>query len=95
MTVLLPGPRGGAEATVLAEREGDLTSCTPSQTQQSKFLTWQFDGEYRGDDYTATVTLGNPDLIGESGENWDRALFILAARLLLLAVFFIVAQFRD
>ncbi|NXD32552.1 TM40L protein, partial [Spelaeornis formosus] len=22
--------------------------------------------EYRGDDYTATLTLGNPDLIGES-----------------------------
>lgn len=40
----------------------------PPQTQQSKFLTWQFDGEYRGDDYTATLTLGNPDLIGESGE---------------------------
>lgn len=38
------------------------------QTQQAKFLTWQFDGEYRGDDYTATLTLGNPDLIGESGE---------------------------
>lgn len=54
---------------MMAEREGDLTSRAPSQTQQSKFLTWQFDGEYRGDDYTATLTLGNPDLIGESGEN--------------------------
>uniref|UniRef100_A0ABI7XYL1 Translocase of outer mitochondrial membrane 40 like n=1 Tax=Felis catus TaxID=9685 RepID=A0ABI7XYL1_FELCA len=39
---------------------------SPLQTQQAKFLTWQFDGEYRGDDYTATLTLGNPDLIGES-----------------------------
>ncbi|XP_061462389.1 mitochondrial import receptor subunit TOM40B [Rhineura floridana] len=36
------------------------------QTQQSKFVTWQFDTEYRGDDYTATLTLGNPDLISES-----------------------------
>ncbi|XP_038624565.1 mitochondrial import receptor subunit TOM40B [Tachyglossus aculeatus] len=36
------------------------------QTQQAKFLTWQFDGEYRGDDHTATLTLGNPDLLGES-----------------------------
>uniref|UniRef100_A0A493SWN9 Translocase of outer mitochondrial membrane 40 like n=1 Tax=Anas platyrhynchos platyrhynchos TaxID=8840 RepID=A0A493SWN9_ANAPP len=35
-------------------------------TQQAKFLTWQFDGEYRGDDCTATLTLGNPDLLGES-----------------------------
>ncbi|KAG8146870.1 putative Translocase of outer mitochondrial membrane 40-like protein [Naja naja] len=38
------------------------------QTQQAKFTTWQFDTEYRGDDYTATLTLGNPDLISESGE---------------------------
>uniref|UniRef100_A0A8D0GPM4 Translocase of outer mitochondrial membrane 40 like n=1 Tax=Sphenodon punctatus TaxID=8508 RepID=A0A8D0GPM4_SPHPU len=36
------------------------------QTQQSKFLTWQFDAEFRGDDYTATMTLGNPDLLSES-----------------------------
>ncbi|CAK6439888.1 unnamed protein product [Pipistrellus nathusii] len=48
---------------LLAER---LRAKAVFQTQQSKFLTWQFDGEYRGDDYTATLTLGNPDLIGES-----------------------------
>lgn len=46
---------------------GVLFHTLPTQTQQAKFLTWQFDGEYRGDDYTATLTLGNPDLIGESG----------------------------
>lgn len=45
---------------------GVLFHTLPTQTQQAKFLTWQFDGEYRGDDYTATLTLGNPDLIGES-----------------------------
>ncbi|XP_004716596.1 mitochondrial import receptor subunit TOM40B [Echinops telfairi] len=48
---------------LLAER---LRTKAVFQTQQAKFLTWQFDGEYRGDDYTATLTLGNPDLIGES-----------------------------
>ncbi|RMB93956.1 hypothetical protein DUI87_29692 [Hirundo rustica rustica] len=36
------------------------------QTHQDKFVTWQFDGEYRGDDCTATLTLGNPDLLGGS-----------------------------
>ncbi|KFV72529.1 Mitochondrial import receptor subunit TOM40B, partial [Struthio camelus australis] len=36
------------------------------QTHLSKFVTWQFDGEYRGDDCTATLTLGNPDLLSES-----------------------------
>ncbi|XP_075380859.1 mitochondrial import receptor subunit TOM40B isoform X3 [Mycteria americana] len=38
----------------------------PTETHQAKFVTWQFDGEYRGDDCTATLTLGNPDLLGES-----------------------------
>ncbi|XP_064257683.1 mitochondrial import receptor subunit TOM40B isoform X2 [Passer domesticus] len=33
---------------------------------QAKFVTWQFDGEYRGEDCTATLTLGNPDLLGGS-----------------------------
>ncbi|NWR03268.1 TM40L protein, partial [Paradoxornis webbianus] len=36
------------------------------QTHQARFVTWQFDAEYRGDDCTATVTLGNPDLLGGS-----------------------------
>ncbi|NWS23012.1 TM40L protein, partial [Pachyramphus minor] len=36
------------------------------QSHQAKFVTWQFDGEYRGDDCTATLTLGNPDLLGGS-----------------------------
>ncbi|XP_077048062.1 mitochondrial import receptor subunit TOM40B isoform X2 [Agelaius phoeniceus] len=36
------------------------------QTHQAKFVTWQFDGEYRGEDCTATLTLGNPDLLGGS-----------------------------
>lgn len=58
------GEEGGREASPLAPA---------AQTQQSKFLTWQFDGEYRGDDYTATLTLGNPDLIGESGEELGQA----------------------
>ncbi|KAE8588712.1 hypothetical protein XENTR_v10022707 [Xenopus tropicalis] len=36
------------------------------QTYRSKFLTWQVDGEYRGDDCTVTLTLGNPDILNES-----------------------------
>uniref|UniRef100_A0A663ELK2 Translocase of outer mitochondrial membrane 40 like n=1 Tax=Aquila chrysaetos chrysaetos TaxID=223781 RepID=A0A663ELK2_AQUCH len=45
---------------------GPATVPVPLQTHQAKFVTWQFDGEYRGDDCTATLTLGNPDLLGES-----------------------------
>ncbi|XP_078391966.1 mitochondrial import receptor subunit TOM40B, partial [Cetorhinus maximus] len=48
---------------LLAER---IRAKAAFQTQQEKFLTWQFDSEYRGDSFTATFTLGNPDIINES-----------------------------
>lgn len=43
-----------------------ILSC--SQTQQNKFVNWQGDAEVRGDDFTATVTLGNPDVLAGSGK---------------------------
>ena len=43
----------------------------PPQTQQSKFVNWQVAGEYRGSDFTAAVTLGNPDvLVGSGKRHW-------------------------
>lgn len=41
--------------------------CVLFQTQQHKFVNWQCDSEYRGDDFTAAVTLGNPDILVGSG----------------------------
>lgn len=37
------------------------------QTQQHKFVNWQCDLEYRGEDFTSAVTLGNPDVLVGSG----------------------------
>lgn len=37
------------------------------KTQQHKFVNWQCDMEYRGRDFTAAVTLGNPDVLLGSG----------------------------
>ncbi|KAM9294026.1 mitochondrial import receptor subunit TOM40B [Gastrophryne carolinensis] len=48
---------------LLAER---IRSKAVFQTHHSRFLTWQFDFEYRGDDCTGTLTLGNPDFINQS-----------------------------
>lgn len=31
-------------------------------------MNWQVDGEYRGSDFTAAVTLGNPDVLVGSGK---------------------------
>uniref|UniRef100_A0A3B3S9Q6 Translocase of outer mitochondrial membrane 40 like n=1 Tax=Paramormyrops kingsleyae TaxID=1676925 RepID=A0A3B3S9Q6_9TELE len=36
------------------------------ETQQSQFVTWQFEMEYRGSDFTAAVTLANPDILRDS-----------------------------
>ncbi|XP_052413484.1 mitochondrial import receptor subunit TOM40B isoform X2 [Carassius carassius] len=36
------------------------------QTQQAQFVTWQFETEYRGSDFTAAVTMANPDILRES-----------------------------
>ncbi|KAM9441499.1 mitochondrial import receptor subunit TOM40B isoform 1-T1 [Clarias gariepinus] len=36
------------------------------QTVQSQFVTWQFETEYRGADFTAAVTMANPDIFRES-----------------------------
>lgn len=41
------------------------------QTQQSQFVTWQFETEYRGNDFTAAVTVANPDILRESGDKWQ------------------------
>lgn len=45
------------------------------QTQQSQFVTWQFETEYRGSDFTAAVTVANPDILRESGELMRKAHF--------------------
>ncbi|XP_069806802.1 mitochondrial import receptor subunit TOM40B [Dendropsophus ebraccatus] len=57
------GSLNAQAACLLAER---VRSKAVFQTHHSKFLTWQVDAEYRGDDCTGTLTLGNPDILNES-----------------------------
>ncbi|XP_061407028.1 mitochondrial import receptor subunit TOM40 homolog [Lethenteron reissneri] len=57
---------GSLNAQIIHQLTQRLRGKVALQTQQSKFMTWQFDAEYRGEDYTATVALGNPDVISES-----------------------------
>lgn len=70
-----PKKKRGKGFLDLGGPHGVLLGCTltpapppPSQTQQSKFVNWQVDGEYRGSDFTAAVTLGNPDVLVGSGK---------------------------
>uniref|UniRef100_A0A8U8C343 Uncharacterized protein n=1 Tax=Geospiza parvula TaxID=87175 RepID=A0A8U8C343_GEOPR len=52
---------------VVHELSNRVRSKIAFQTQQSKFVNWQVDGEYRGGDFTAALTLGNPDILMGSG----------------------------
>ncbi|NWY08385.1 TOM40 protein, partial [Nothoprocta ornata] len=58
---------GSLNAQVVQQLGARLRSKVAFQTQQAKFVNWQVDGEYRGGDFTAAVTLGNPDLLAGSG----------------------------
>ncbi|XP_058684335.1 mitochondrial import receptor subunit TOM40 homolog [Poecile atricapillus] len=58
---------GSLNAQVVHQVSSRIRSKVAFQTQQSKFVNWQLDGEYRGGDFTAALTLGNPDILMGSG----------------------------
>ncbi|XP_042296549.1 mitochondrial import receptor subunit TOM40 homolog [Sceloporus undulatus] len=58
---------GSLNAQIIHQLTNKVRSKVAFQTQQSKFVNWQVDGEYRGTDFTAAVTLGNPDILVGSG----------------------------
>ncbi|XP_072887129.1 uncharacterized protein [Hemitrygon akajei] len=61
---------GSLNAQCVALLASRIRAKAAFQTQQERFQTWQFDTEYRGDSFTATITLGNPDIISESASHW-------------------------
>ncbi|XP_061597227.1 mitochondrial import receptor subunit TOM40 homolog [Cololabis saira] len=58
---------GSLNAQIIHQISGRIRSKLAFQTQQQKFVNWQGDAEFRGEDFTATVTLGNPDVLVGSG----------------------------
>uniref|UniRef100_A0A3B5QYN2 Translocase of outer mitochondrial membrane 40 like n=1 Tax=Xiphophorus maculatus TaxID=8083 RepID=A0A3B5QYN2_XIPMA len=57
---------GSLNAHALLHLTERVRARTVFQTQQSQFVTWQFETEYRGSDFTAAVTVANPDILRES-----------------------------
>jgi len=55
------------------------------QTQQQKFVNWQGDAEYRGENFTAAVTLGNPDVLVGSGRSLGNPSFRVALYIMMTA----------
>ncbi|KAI3358796.1 hypothetical protein L3Q82_015191 [Scortum barcoo] len=58
---------GSLNAQIIHQVTNRIRSKVAFQTQQNKFVNWQGDAEIRGEDYTATITLGNPDVLVGSG----------------------------
>ncbi|CAB1334011.1 unnamed protein product, partial [Coregonus sp. 'balchen'] len=58
---------GSLNAQVIHQLTSAVRSKIAIQTQQHKFVNWQCDMEYRGDNFTSAVTLGNPDVLLGSG----------------------------
>uniref|UniRef100_A0AAY5EVG2 Translocase of outer mitochondrial membrane 40 homolog, like n=1 Tax=Electrophorus electricus TaxID=8005 RepID=A0AAY5EVG2_ELEEL len=58
---------GSLNAQIIHQITGQVRSKLAFQTQQQKFVNWQGDAEFRGEDFTATMTVGNPDILMGSG----------------------------
>ncbi|XP_054964532.2 mitochondrial import receptor subunit TOM40 homolog [Pan paniscus] len=58
---------GSLNAQVIHQLGPRLRSKMAIQTQQSKFVNWQVDGEYRGSDSQQPSPWGNPDVLVGSG----------------------------
>ncbi|XP_012685002.1 mitochondrial import receptor subunit TOM40B isoform X2 [Clupea harengus] len=58
---------GSLNAQVIHQVTERIRSKLAFQTQQQKFVNWQGDAEFRGKDFTAAMTFGNPDVLVGSG----------------------------
>uniref|UniRef100_A0A3B5ADL8 Mitochondrial import receptor subunit TOM40 homolog n=1 Tax=Stegastes partitus TaxID=144197 RepID=A0A3B5ADL8_9TELE len=70
---------GSLNAQIIHQISSRIRSKVAFQTQQHKFVNWQGDAEFRGEDFTATVTLGNPDVLVSSGSNYIATLTLGSA----------------
>lgn len=60
-------PTGNLNATIIHQIQPKLQAKFGAQVQNSKFQVGQLTLNYRGSDYTASMTVANPDIINNSG----------------------------
>lgn len=60
-------PSGNLNANLIHQFHPRVRCKFASQIQDSKLTAAQLSTDYRGDDFTATLTVGNPNLINNSG----------------------------
>ncbi|KAG8230735.1 hypothetical protein J437_LFUL011070 [Ladona fulva] len=60
-------PSGNLNANIIHQFTNSLRAKIGTQIQSSTVQAVQISTDYKGKDYTATLTVGNPDIINESG----------------------------
>ncbi|EFN71901.1 Mitochondrial import receptor subunit TOM40-like protein [Camponotus floridanus] len=60
-------PSGNLNANILHQLGSRLKGKLAAQVQRNKFTAIQMTADYRGDAYTCSLTLGNPDILNCSG----------------------------
>ncbi|ENN79846.1 mitochondrial import receptor subunit TOM40 homolog 1 [Dendroctonus ponderosae] len=60
-------PTGNLNATIVHQLQPQLQAKFGAQVQNSKFQVGQLTLNYRGNDYTASLTMANPDIINSTG----------------------------
>ncbi|XP_076752938.1 mitochondrial import receptor subunit TOM40 homolog 1 [Xylocopa sonorina] len=60
-------PSGNLNANIIHQFGQRLRGKLATQVQKSKFTAVQMTTDYRGDAYTVSLTLGNPDILNDSG----------------------------
>lgn len=61
-------PRGNLNTNIIHQFGQRLRGKLATQVQKSKFAAVQMTTDYRGDAYTVSLTLGNPDILNGSGK---------------------------
>lgn len=62
-------PSGNLNANILHQLAPRLKGKLATQVQNNKFTAVQMSADYRGDSYTASLTVGNPDVINGTGKD--------------------------
>lgn len=62
-------PTGNLNANIIHQFSERIRGKLATQVQRSKFTAVQMTADYRGDTYSLSVTLGNPDIISNSGND--------------------------
>ncbi|OXU29856.1 hypothetical protein TSAR_003026 [Trichomalopsis sarcophagae] len=60
-------PTGNLNANIIHQFTDRIRGKLATQVQRSKFSAVQMTADYRGDTYSLSVTLGNPDILNNSG----------------------------